>query len=104
MRKTADDVPQEVASQKVGEWDNLAAAIATERLKAAPVVSSMEEADETDLHANGKIRKRVTTRNVGGWISPQFAKVLDRSWLNVDQYEENFDLRAYRPQAGDVVL
>ena len=52
---------------------------------------------------NVKQRKR-NIRNVGGWISPQFSKELDRSWLMLDSPTESFDLSTYVPQVGDTVL
>jgi hypothetical protein len=50
-----------------------------------------------------KPRKRMS-RNVGGWISPNFAQVINRSWLEKDAPSDKFDLKAYFPQVGDTVL
>lgn len=51
----------------------------------------------------GKQRKRVM-RNVGGWISPEFAQKIDRNWLDKDASSKQFDLRSYVPQVGELVL
>jgi hypothetical protein len=55
----------------------------------------------------GKIGKR-QAKNVGGWISPDFAKDIDRSWLegHVPPYnnKQAFNLSSYVPQSGDIVL
>jgi hypothetical protein len=49
-------------------------------------------------------RRRRNAKNVGGWVSPTFAKEIDRNWLNGDRPPERFDLRKYVPQVGDIVL
>jgi len=43
-------------------------------------------------------------RDVGGWVSPEFAKLLNRSWLERESPPHPFDLRSYAPQAGECVL
>lgn len=43
-------------------------------------------------------------RNVGGWISPNLAEVIDRSWLENDRPVADIDPSKYVPQVGDVVL
>jgi hypothetical protein len=53
--------------------------------------------------AVGKKRKR-GIRNVGGWVSPDFAQKIDRSWLERDAPPAKFDLRTFVPQVGDAVL
>jgi len=50
-----------------------------------------------------KKRKR-GVRNVGGWVSPDFAKKIDRSWLERDTPPTQFDLKTFSPQVGDTVL
>jgi hypothetical protein len=52
---------------------------------------------------DAKQRKRLA-RNVGGWISPEFSKEIERSWLERDTPAEKFDLSTYVPQVGDTVL
>lgn len=52
----------------------------------------------------GAVKRRRIARNVGGWISPNFAEVLDRSWLEKDLPEEKFDPSYFVPQVGDTVL
>ena len=47
-------------------------------------------------------KRRRLSRNVGGWISPNLAQVLDRKWLERDS--DKFDLSAYVPQVGETVL
>jgi hypothetical protein len=66
-------------------------------------LSSEDVSSANDKPGNVKQRKRVV-RNVGGWISPQFSKELDRAWLMVDGPTEKFDLSTYVPQVGDTVL
>ena len=71
------------------------------------------EHDETsgnhnnDGNATGKAGKR-QAKNVGGWISPDFSKDIDRSWLegHVPPYnnKQAFHLSTYVPQIGDIVL
>lgn len=50
-----------------------------------------------------KVRKR-NLRNVGGWVSPNFATAIDREWLERDTTVDSFDISAYVPQVGDTVL
>ena len=73
----------------------------------------LDLANNEDEHANAanekgsntKQRKRQrVVRNVGGWVSPEFAKVIDRSWLAADSPPDRFDLSKYVPQVGDTVL
>eukprot|EP00977_Amphora_coffeiformis_P008882 scaffold2013_cov139-Amphora_coffeaeformis.AAC.2 len=53
--------------------------------------------------STGKKRKR-GVRNVGGWVSPDFAQKIDRSWLERDTPPTKFDLKTFSPQVGDTVL
>jgi len=62
-----------------------------------------EAADTNEKSSKVKLRKRVV-RNVGGWVSPEFAAEIDRSWLASDTPPDRFDLSKYVPQAGDTVL
>ena len=69
------------------------------------------EHDETISNHNGDPTGRAMKRqakNVGGWISPDFAKDIDRSWLegHVPPYnnKETFNLSTYVPQIGDIIL
>jgi hypothetical protein len=43
-------------------------------------------------------------RDVGGWVSPDFAKLIDRSWLDGESPARPFDLKTYAPQVGECVL
>lgn len=52
---------------------------------------------------NNKQRIRLV-RNVGGWISPDFSKDVDRSWLECNKPMQPFDVRYFVPQVGDTVL
>ena len=63
--------------------------------------SQEEETDSPDATSQSK-RKRVV-RNVGGWISPEFANEVDRSWLSGNS-ASSFDVSTYVPQVGDSVL
>jgi hypothetical protein len=40
----------------------------------------------------------------GQWISQAFSEGLDRSWLEKESQDLDFDLRTYVPQAGEIVL
>lgn len=78
---------------------------------AAPLDIELSEHDETLGNGNsdvtGKAAKR-QAKNVGGWISPDFAKDINRSWLDghVPPYnnKQAFNLSSYVPQIGDIVL
>lgn len=48
-------------------------------------------------------RKRAA-RNVGGWISSDFAQVIDRSWLESDSPPDKFNASTFVPQVGDTIL
>lgn len=50
------------------------------------------------------LKQRKRGRNVGGWISPEFSEVIDRSWLSGDAPTKEFELSNYVPQVGDTVL
>ena len=75
---------------------------------------SVEEEDEDSSPKKKKkakskvepsqVKRKRLAKNVGGWISPSFAAEVDRSWLNRDATEVEFDARSYAPQTGDVVL
>jgi hypothetical protein len=51
-----------------------------------------------------KRKRRTNLRNVGGWVSPNFAAQLDRSWLDKDSPGKAFDPSTYAPQVGEAVL
>lgn len=80
-----------------------------EKIKLCPEHEQLHDDDDDEDNTNaasadvGKQRKRVA-RNVGGWISPDFAKTLDNSWLTVDSPVNKFVLSHYVPQVGDTVL
>lgn len=90
---------------------DLAAAIAMDRLK-SPSTSQVASSAPSDLPGKEtsetgdgeKARKKPGIRNVGGWVSPHFGSNVDRSWMEIDAYEKEFDHRTYCPQAGEVVL
>jgi len=48
--------------------------------------------------------KRKRTRNVGGWISPDLSRLLNRSWLERESPLRHFDPSTYAPQVGECVL
>jgi len=52
----------------------------------------------------GAKAKKKRELNVGGWIEPNFAASIDRSWLEKDSPQKHFDLKTYVPQAGDTIL
>lgn len=80
--------------------DDLTLSIAEPILDDSPAEDEGVSAEKSDTVAQ---RKRVA-RNVGGWISPEFSKEIDRSWLERNAPDENFDLSTYVPQVGDTVL
>jgi hypothetical protein len=85
-------------SKDKGGWQNLAAAIAAEPSKMS------QTAIEDAKSSKGPTKGRKKTRNIGGWVDPNFSKEIRRSWLQIDKYESSFDLSRYSPQIGDIVL
>lgn len=67
------------------------------------IYPSGEDQDRQHDERETKQRKRVV-RNVGGWISPDFSRIVDRRWLDNDVPNSPFDLRTYVPQVGELVL
>jgi hypothetical protein len=66
-----------------------------------------DEADrgnESNDGSNLAMPRKQNPGNVGGWISPNFAREIDRSWLEQDANHDSFELARYVPQVGDVVL
>lgn len=57
----------------------------------------------TPSATTGKKRKR-GVRNVGGWVSPEWADKISRSWLERDYPPATFELKTFVPQVGDAVL
>lgn len=78
---------------------------------AMPLDIELSEHDESlgnDISdVTGKAAKR-QAKIVGGWISPYFAKDIDRSWLEGHvppcNNKQAFNLSTYVPQIGDIVL
>ena len=70
-------------------------------------MSGINNGNNSNSEATGKAGKR-QAKNVGGWISPDFAKDIDRSWMEgcVPPYnnKQAFNLSTYVPQIGDIVL
>lgn len=64
--------------------------------------SKDEESPQGEKSPTNTKRKREL--NVGGWISPNFAASLDRSWVNKDVAHKNIDPKSFVPQPGDTVL
>ena len=67
-----------------------------------------DEDDERESapQATARIRTR-SVRNVGGWISPNMAKLVDRSWLERDTPVESgkgLNISSYAPQVGEAIL
>jgi len=73
-----------------------------------PKLDLATKEEETVTGSNekqGPVKKRQrVVRNVGGWVSPEFAEEIDRSWLARDSPPDHFDLSTYSPQIGDTVL
>lgn len=97
-----------------GSWGSLAAAITAENLNSSaqvrPETSSPEAAlgesdsQSTTLEKPKKRKREVIPKNVGGWVSPAFAKDVDRSWLESDSSPKKFDAARYIPQIGDTIV
>lgn len=59
----------------------------------------------TCSHKEYRDKRRIPiSKNVGGWISPDFADKVDRSWLEDNTPSKAFDPSKYVPQPGDIVL
>lgn len=67
-----------------------------------PVCSLPPECESPETN-NNKQRIRIV-RNVGGWISPDFANDVQRSWLESCEPMQPFNVSYYVPQIGDTVL
>ena len=50
-----------------------------------------------------KIRQKIRKRNVGGPVPPEYAKAIQRSWLDNDDVLMP-DTKQFVPQAGDLIL
>lgn len=62
------------------------------------------ESPEGKVEPEKKKRQRREI-NVGGWMSPDFAAAIDRSWLQSNKSPSGeFKLKDYEPQVGDIVL
>ena len=93
------------------EWQNLSAVVAAEQpskiidsTRTAPDEADDIIADPARPKASKKGGLRRKGANVGGWVSPNFASQIDRSWLAGDVYEWKMNLSTYVPQAGDIIL
>lgn len=97
-----------------GSWGSLAAAITAENLSSSaqvrpetssPVAALSESDSQSAMLEKPKKKKReVIPKNVGGWVSPGFAKDVDRSWLESDSPPKKFDAARYIPQIGDTIV
>jgi hypothetical protein len=73
-------------------------------------ISVNDEVDAVSISKNKQQPSKRQAKNVGGWISPDFSKLIDRSWLeyHVPSHNNNnkntFNLSSYVPQIGDIVL
>jgi hypothetical protein len=67
--------------------------------------ASQEEQEKEAAQPTTRIRTR-NVRNVGGWVSPNMAKSIDRSWLERDApvVATAFDVSTYAPQVGEAIL
>jgi len=63
-----------------------------------------EEVDDSPTKEQSTKGRKRNARIVGGWVSPNFAAELDRAWLERDAAEDKFELSAYVPQVGDIIL
>ena len=75
-------------------------------ISAVNLPTAEEESGGTPVKALqpvGKKRKR-GVRNVGGWVSPDFAAKISRTWLEQDTPPPRFELSTFVPQVGDTLL
>lgn len=100
-----------ITSKEEGEWRHLVGAIAAEQPSKVTNQDYDDEGDDDAPEAETKpgrgSRKgapKRKNRNVGGWVSPTFARMINRSWLEVDHYEPNINFSTFVPQAGDIVM
>lgn len=70
----------------------------------AKVEPLSEEKPETNSEKVAKGRTKRVARNVGGWVSPEFAALIDRSWLDSSKSDESITLSTYVPQPGETLL
>jgi hypothetical protein len=99
--------PESTVISEEEEWRNLVGALAAEQ----PSKITNHADDEDDAVGESKLGRgsrkgapRKKNRNVGGWVSPAFAKMINRVWLEGDQYDPNLNFSTFVPQAGDIVM
>lgn len=76
----------------------------TDDVVASQPFSKDDNANEEEAASGTAKQRRKIARNVGGWVSPDFAGEIDRSWLEKDSPAVDFNLSTYVPQVGDIVL
>jgi hypothetical protein len=112
-KKRSEDSPDASEGRLAdGSWGSLAAAITAENLSSSAQVrpeTTSPVADESDsqsttLEKPKKKKREALPKNVGGWVSPAFAKDVDRSWLESDSPPKKFDAARYIPQIGDTIV
>jgi hypothetical protein len=99
-----------ISNKEEGGWRNLVGAIAAEQ--PSKLTNHAEHDDDDDAadfepkpaRESRKGAPKRKNRNVGGWVSPAFARMIDRSWLEGDQYDPNLNFATFVPQAGDIVM
>ena len=67
-------------------------------------VENPPEEHSEKVQGNNNQAKKKRELQVGGWVSPIFSAVIDRSWLGKDTPDSRFDPKTYVPQPGDTVL
>lgn len=87
----------------VGRWADLLPGTVDPGVVGSSPEKDSAEADECGSPARKTKRKR-NLRNVGGWVHPDFAEKIDRSWLERDSQPLELDLSSYVPQVGETVL
>jgi len=105
--QTKDNFGSPETTRENGEWQGVVAAIAAE--KPNQIISSTADGlddtyEETGAGKGPKKLKKRRSRNVGGWVSPKFGSLIERTWLDGDKYDSNLDFSRFVPQAGDIVL
>ncbi|GKY91187.1 hypothetical protein MPSEU_000091400 [Mayamaea pseudoterrestris] len=103
-RQTKDDVAS-LNQSASKEWPDV------QRLQDPCMIEESHQSQEDEgknmaSRSNVRIRTR-SVRSVGGWISPNMAKLVDRTWLERDRpatFDDSLDFSMYAPQVGEAIL
>lgn len=103
MKKQAKSITSEMALPATSDT-TLPTPPVSAQSPVQPDASQNQDTARVSAELPATNRKR-TAKNVGGWVSPQFAQEIDRRWLERDAPDTKaFRLETYVPQVGDTVL